>query len=349
MSYYNIKKVELKQIKSFNIFKNLKSDYFIRIIFDNLEKRKTLEIIKYNKNIKNRIKIDTINYKEYSETYSSIKIEIKLAKNKYGKFININDDNNRIYYHIYFNNSKEEIKKTYLEKNEQIKTIKIKIEHQVQSFKNLFYFCDCIESIYFKKFYRNNIVIMNDMFYGCSSLKDLNLNNFNTNNVKDMSGMFYKCISLKELNFSKFNTNNVTDMSYMFSGCLSIEKLNLNNFNTNKVSDMSYMFSGCSSLKTLNLFKFNTNNVTDMSCMFYKCLCLKELNISNFNTKNVKNMFSMFVGCSKLKELNLSNFNINNLTYITNMFSGCSDDLKNKIKVLYKNIKEEAFLDLNLI
>ena len=222
MCYYNNKKVELKQIKSLNIFKNLKSDYFIRIIFDNLKKRKTLEMLKYNKNIKNRIKIDTINYKEYSETYSSIKIEIKLAKNKYGKFININDDNNRIYYHIYFNNSKEEIKRTFLEKNEQIKTIQIKIDYQVESFKNLFYFCDCIESIYFKKFYRNNIISMNNMFARCTSLTKLNLNNFNTNNVNDMSYMFNGCSSLKELNLNNSNTNNVTDMYHMFFKC-SIE------------------------------------------------------------------------------------------------------------------------------
>ena len=47
--------------------------------------------------------------------------------------------------------------------------------------------CECIESINFKKFYRNNITDMSCMFRGCSSLKDLNLKNFNTNNVTNMS------------------------------------------------------------------------------------------------------------------------------------------------------------------
>ena len=47
-------------------------------------------MIKYNKNIKNRINININDYKEYSEKYSSIEIYIKPVKNKYGKFININ-------------------------------------------------------------------------------------------------------------------------------------------------------------------------------------------------------------------------------------------------------------------
>ena len=38
--------------------------------------------MKYNKNIKNRINISINDYKEYSEIYSSIEIEIKLIKNK---------------------------------------------------------------------------------------------------------------------------------------------------------------------------------------------------------------------------------------------------------------------------
>ena len=52
----------------------------------------------------------------------------------------------------------------------------------------------------------------------------------------------------------------------------------------------------------------------------------------------------MFFGCSSLKELNLSNFNTNNVTDMRGMFYECSEQLKNKIKSEYKNIKEEAFL-----
>ena len=82
-------------------------------------KKKSLDIIKYNKKIKERINIGIKDYKEYSEIYSSIEIEIKLVNNKYGKFINIDEENEK-YFRIYFNNNKEEIKKNYLNENENI-------------------------------------------------------------------------------------------------------------------------------------------------------------------------------------------------------------------------------------
>ena len=69
--------------------------------------------------------------------------------------------------------------------------IKIIIDYQVESFERLFsnnY--DFIESIYFKKFIRNNINNMSFMFYNCCCLTSLNLSNFNTNNVNDMRSMF---------------------------------------------------------------------------------------------------------------------------------------------------------------
>ena len=197
-------------------FGKLKSDYFLQLLFCNLEKKKLLEIIKYSKNIKKRINININDYKEYSEKYSSIEIEIK--PNHDGTFIKFSEEDG-IYYHIYFNNVKEEIKRDYFTYDEKIKIIKIIIDYQVDSFKDLFDNCYCIKSIYFKKFYRNNIINMRNMFFNCSSLKELNLNNFNTNNVTNMSKMFYECSSLKELNLNNFNTHNVTDMFLMFHGC----------------------------------------------------------------------------------------------------------------------------------
>ena len=63
----------------------------------------------------------------------------------------------------------------------------------MKSFKELFCFCECIESLKFIKFYRNNITNMEGMFSFCSSLKELNLSNFNTNNVTNMNYMFEGC------------------------------------------------------------------------------------------------------------------------------------------------------------
>ena len=50
----NIKE-ELKQMKSKDIFENLKGRYLLKKIFDNLQRKKSLEIIKYNKNIKKEL------------------------------------------------------------------------------------------------------------------------------------------------------------------------------------------------------------------------------------------------------------------------------------------------------
>ena len=108
-------KTDSNKIESKNIFENVKSNYILKKLFYNLLKKKSLDIIKYNKNIQKRINISIKDYKEYSEIYSSIEIEIKPIKNEYGKFINIVKEN-EIYYHIYFNDNKEEIKKNHLMK-----------------------------------------------------------------------------------------------------------------------------------------------------------------------------------------------------------------------------------------
>ena len=308
-----------KLINSDNILKNIKSNFILKKIFDYIHKRRALKTIRYNKSIQKRINININHYKEYLEKYSSIEIEIKPMKNKYGRFINIKDEDEE-YYHIYYNdNKREQIKSTSLNKNDKVLKINIIIDHQVKSFYDLFKNCKCIKSIYFKKFYRNNITNMSYMFYECSSLKKLNSNNF--------------------------NTNNVTNMRCMFNGCSSLKELNLNNFNTNNVIDMSSMFNGCSSLKEINLNNFNTNNVTDMSSMFNGCSSLKELNLNNFNTNNVYNMSYMFNGCSSLKELNLNNFKTYNVIYMRYMFSKCSDELKIKLNSKFNNFEKEAFED----
>ena len=335
-------KKELNTIKSKDIFKNLKSDYFLKILFNILLKTRSLDIIKYNKNLKNRINISIKDYKEYSEIYSSIEIEIKPVNNKYDKFVNINKEN-EMYYHIYFDNNNEEIKRNCLKENEQIKIIKIIIDYQVRSLEDLFSFINCIESVKFKKFYRNNITDMRNIFSYCSSLKELDLSSFNTQNITNMKAMFYKCSSLKELNLSNFNTQKVTDMEEMFFDCSSLKELNLSNFNTNNVKNMCGMFSGCSSLKELNLSNFNTQNVIDMRYMFSRCSSLKELNLSNFNIQNVTNMLSMFYECFSLEELKISNFNTQNKTIMKYMFYGCPIEFQMKIKSQYKNIGEEAF------
>ena len=117
-----------------------------------MKTKKSFEIVRYNKKLQKRLDISINNYKECSK----IEIELKIADNRYGTFINIPEEEKE-YYHIYFDNSNEEIKRGNLEENKKVNIIKIIIDYQVKSFKKLFNDCNCISSIFFQKFYRNNI------------------------------------------------------------------------------------------------------------------------------------------------------------------------------------------------
>ena len=97
---------ESKLINTNNQLKNIKSNLILKICFNYISKRKLLEIIKYNKNIQKRINKDLTHYKEYSEKYTSIEIEIIPMKDKYSKFINIKEKDKE-YYHIYFNDNRK--------------------------------------------------------------------------------------------------------------------------------------------------------------------------------------------------------------------------------------------------
>ena len=136
---------------------NIKSKYILQIIFDNFKKKKFLELIKYNKNLQQKIDLNINKYKEYSEIYSTIEIEIIPIKLNFGKFINI-DSSEREYYHIYFNNEDKEIERTSLYINDEVTNIKIIIDYKATTFEKLFAGCKCIESIYFKQFANTNII-----------------------------------------------------------------------------------------------------------------------------------------------------------------------------------------------
>ena len=266
-------KEELKNKKPKNKLGNIKSDYFIIILFNYLQRNKALQIIQYNKKTQRKLKINNIeDYKEYSETYSSIELEIIPVNYKYGIFINIFNKANEKYFHIYFNDDKEEIKRNYINPNDNVTKINITIDYPIKSFYALFCGCECIESINFKKFYRNNIISMQEMFIRCTSLKEINLSNFNTDNISSMRYMFANCSLLKKLDVSSLNTSKVYDMSFMFYQCSSLKEIkNISNFNTNKVLYMAGMFCGCSELEEINLSNFNTNNVKDVIDMFSGC------------------------------------------------------------------------------
>ena len=80
-----------------------------------------------------------------------------------------------------------------------------------------------------------------------------------------------------------------------------------------------------------------------MENIFYQCESLKSIDLSSFNTKKVENMNFMFFGCKNLNYIDLDTFNTENVRNMNCMFGDCSNELKIKIKIKYRNIKEEAF------
>ena len=72
-----------KLIVASNLLRNLKSDYFIQKFFGYMTERKSLETIRYNKSIQKRMHININHYKAFSETKTSIELDIIPMKGKY--------------------------------------------------------------------------------------------------------------------------------------------------------------------------------------------------------------------------------------------------------------------------
>ena len=120
------KEEKLNQMKSKFDFKNIKSNYFLIKIFEIMNKNKYLNIIKYNKELQKRVNLTINDYIEYYQFYSPVEIEIKLDDKEHDendKFINISDEDKE-YYHIYFDNSNKEIKRNYLTKMKKLIRLK---------------------------------------------------------------------------------------------------------------------------------------------------------------------------------------------------------------------------------
>ena len=175
MSLLNVEKVEINKTKFKNKYEYIKSNNILRKILNFIQKERQLEILKYNKFLQQRLNLNINDYKEYSEIFSSIEIEIIPEINIFGEFINIENESDKKYFHIYFNEGTSEIKTTKIKMHEEVSKIKIIIDYQIKSFNKLFSNCICINSINIKKFHRNNISDMSNIFSGCSSLKELNI------------------------------------------------------------------------------------------------------------------------------------------------------------------------------
>ena len=142
-----------KRIKNFankSIIKNIKNKYKLRQIFGHLNINKILKIIKYNKYIQDKLQIDITDYKKFNQIEIEL-VPILNCRCYKNNFINYGNEKNKLYFHMYFNDNEVEIERNYFTINDNIKKIKIIIDNEIKSFKNLFKFCN-IEKINFIKF-----------------------------------------------------------------------------------------------------------------------------------------------------------------------------------------------------
>ena len=166
------------------LLENIKSKVILEKIFNSLHYKKKLNIIRYNKILQKKLRKD-IN--DYIKEDSKIIIEIIPLENKCGKFINMSTSK---YYHFYFNDKLEEIRRDYINEEDKVTKIKIVIDYEVKTLFGLFNNIKFIRKINFVKFRRNNIKNFMYIFRSCSSLKELNLSDINTSNITNMAYMF---------------------------------------------------------------------------------------------------------------------------------------------------------------
>ena len=195
-----------------SIWKNIKSKFILKQVFHILHKSTFFKIIKHNKHFQNMFGLEI---KDFKDCYEKIIIEIipkQYLEYVYDEnyFIRIKS-NEEPYFHIFFDDNKEEIKRAFFKKNERVKKIKVIIDYEIKSFFNLFHNCEIIEKINFIQFNRKDIIDMSYMFLGCSSLEEINFSCFKFDKVKDIDSMFYGCLSLKKINnFYLVSNNNNT-------------------------------------------------------------------------------------------------------------------------------------------
>ena len=207
-------------------------------IKQNLNQKRCLQLVKYNKKMQEKLDISIEDYREYNQIVFELYPNDEIG-NIFFNSIMIDSR----YMHIYINDGKNEKKGSIIEHKDIIKKIKVVIDFEIKSLNSLFINFDNVVDIQCTKFNRKDITDMSKIFYGCKNLMTLNIENFKTDNVTNMSYMFHKCISLLVIDLNNFNTSNVQNMQNMFEECLQLRQLNISNFDTSNVIYMNDMFS----------------------------------------------------------------------------------------------------------
>ena len=86
--------------------------------FNIMKKNKSLKIVKNNKKLQKKLNLSINDYKEYTQLFSPIEIELEVDGKIYQQFIQTTSIGE--YYHIYFDDSNEEIYINFLKENDTV-------------------------------------------------------------------------------------------------------------------------------------------------------------------------------------------------------------------------------------
>ena len=120
------------------MLEEIKSIYILKMIFEYVPKGVYLRLSNHNKTLQKNLDIHIDEFKIYS---NQIIIELIPVIKKFPyKSTFINTCGKESSYHIYFNDSFEEIGRNYLLENEQVSKIKVVIDgdEEIESFNGLF-------------------------------------------------------------------------------------------------------------------------------------------------------------------------------------------------------------------
>ena len=129
--------------------------------------------------LQEKLDLSLNSYKEFYKIYNKTEINIVFSKKmpltneKIEYFISWR------YYHIYLDDDKEITINDIIKENKSVSDIKLVIDYDIKSFKELFYSYDFIYKIDFIKCKRKDITDLSRMFYGCKALKFDKFNSFN--------------------------------------------------------------------------------------------------------------------------------------------------------------------------
>ena len=184
---------------------------------------------------------------------------------------------------------------------------KVEINNVVHNFNHNWYKLD-EEISTITLTYQRDIDSYADMFNGITLIEEITFVNFKTKKPKSMQNMFFKS-PVKYIRFGQnFDTSEVTDMSHMFEECKELLEIDLSDFNTASVTTMHSMFRYCEKIQVIDARSFDASKVTNMYDMFGYCYKLVYVNVSSFNTQSVQVMQGIFINCHALKYIDISNF-----------------------------------------